>query len=216
MNRVITFLSTVKRCEVTGHYGYNDFDIICDEDRFFKELTSSCDRAVEALCKNQNLNLSLINRMVEEAGEAIDKNLQQLRGERFSSDLLRNRVLYFLGEQKRNLDRFRSFLLEVGGTQNEEAFICDNVKQMTAGTTVGELPYNPSNCYTAKEICIRIPQMSYNDVKDRQWRIANGFPNNPTYKGKQLFYEPDVLKWLEEHSGYGSRISRSEAHSLPH
>lgn len=207
MKRIITFLEAVKHCEVTGHYSYNGYDIICDEKLILHDLSSLCDSAITALIEIQSPNLSLVGRLVEEASNIICDNIKRMEAEQYSSDLLRYRVLYYLNQQKRSLDRFRGFL-DVLLLPSERSN-CVKGEQ-----TIKELPCNPSNCYTAKEICQRIPQLSYNDVKDRKWRVANDFPNNPTYKGKQLYHEPAVLKWLEEHSGYGCRISRSEVRNL--
>lgn len=136
MKRIITFLEAVKHCEVTGHYSYNGYDIICDEKLILHDLSALCDSAITALIESQSPNLSLVGRLVEEASNIICDNIKRMEAEQYSSDLLRYRVLYYLNQQKRSLDRFRGFLGALGiGTADNIAAPAPHAEESTAAAT---------------------------------------------------------------------------------
>ena len=48
------------------------------------------------------------------------------------------------------------------------------------------------------ELCRRHPELRKSNVVSRQWRIQNDFPSKGGYKCRQMYYEPDVIKWINE------------------
>lgn len=51
----------------------------------------------------------------------------------------------------------------------------------------------------ADELCKRHPELSKSKVVSRQWRLDNDFPFNSGYKCRQIYYEPDVVDWINKH-----------------
>lgn len=160
MKSIITFISAVKRCKTNDYYDYNGYHVIYDEDRFIGDLSSLCDNAIEALIVNRELNLNIIWKLIMEADETIDKNTQLIRSQRFADDTHKNRVLYFLNEQKRNLDRFRGFLGALGiGTADNIAAPAPHAEESTAANAnaiegvAGLAKYLGCGMNKAQDIC---------------------------------------------------------------
>ena len=56
------------------------------------------------------------------------------------------------------------------------------------------------NCWCdLDELCRRHPELRRSNVVSRKWRLANGFPCKGGYKCRQIFYEPDVVEWIDQH-----------------
>lgn len=66
-----------------------------------------------------------------------------------------------------------------------------------------------SGWYNIDEICQKYPILSKSNVKSRQWRLANNFPQNNQYKGKQLFNGKAVEEWLNTYDKFNT-ISRGD------
>lgn len=49
------------------------------------------------------------------------------------------------------------------------------------------------------ELCRRHPELRRSNVVSRQWRQENDFPCKGGYKCRQLYYEPDVIEWIDRH-----------------
>ncbi len=49
------------------------------------------------------------------------------------------------------------------------------------------------------ELCRRHPELRKSNVVSRQWRLDNGFPSKGGYKCRQMYYEPDVIEWINRH-----------------
>lgn len=49
------------------------------------------------------------------------------------------------------------------------------------------------------ELCRRHPELRKSNVVSRQWRLDNGFPSKGGYKCRQMYYEPDVIEWINGH-----------------
>lgn len=49
------------------------------------------------------------------------------------------------------------------------------------------------------ELCRRHPELSKSNVVSRKWRLENGFPSKSGYKCRQMYYEPDVIEWINGH-----------------
>jgi hypothetical protein len=49
------------------------------------------------------------------------------------------------------------------------------------------------------ELCMRHPELRKSNVVSRQWRLENDFPSKCSYKSRQIFYEPDVVEWIDQH-----------------
>ncbi len=49
------------------------------------------------------------------------------------------------------------------------------------------------------ELCRRHPELRTSNVVSRQWRIENNFPSKGGYKCRQMYYEPDVIEWINRH-----------------
>lgn len=49
------------------------------------------------------------------------------------------------------------------------------------------------------ELCRRHPELRRSNVVSRQWRLDNGFPSKGGYKCRQMYYDPDVIEWINQH-----------------
>ena len=49
------------------------------------------------------------------------------------------------------------------------------------------------------ELCRRHPELRRSNVVSRKWRLDNGFPSKGGYKCRQMYYEPDVIEWINGH-----------------
>lgn len=49
------------------------------------------------------------------------------------------------------------------------------------------------------ELCRRHPELRKSNVVSRKWRLDNGFPFKGGYKCRQMYYEPDVIEWINGH-----------------
>jgi hypothetical protein len=49
------------------------------------------------------------------------------------------------------------------------------------------------------ELCRRHPELVKSNVISRKWRLENGFPCKGGYKSRQMYYEPDVIEWINQH-----------------
>ena len=49
------------------------------------------------------------------------------------------------------------------------------------------------------ELCRRHPELRKSNVVSRKWRLDNGFPSKGGYKCRQMYYEPDVIEWIDRH-----------------
>ncbi len=47
------------------------------------------------------------------------------------------------------------------------------------------------------ELCRRHPELRKSNVVSRQWRLAHSFPCKCSYKTRQIYYEPDVIEWID-------------------
>lgn len=55
----------------------------------------------------------------------------------------------------------------------------------------------PSLWCDLDEICRRHPELRRSNVVSRQWRLENDFPCKGGYKCRQMYYEPDVIEWID-------------------
>lgn len=71
-------------------------------------------------------------------------------------------------------------MLEVGQTDNDDqekgSYWCD-----------------------VNELCRRHPELRRSNVVSRQWRTNNDFPSKGGYKCRQMYYDPDVIEWIDQH-----------------
>lgn len=49
------------------------------------------------------------------------------------------------------------------------------------------------------ELCRRHPELRRSNVVSRTWRLENNFPSKGGYKCRQMYYEPDVIEWIDRH-----------------
>lgn len=56
-----------------------------------------------------------------------------------------------------------------------------------------------SNWCDINELCRRHPELRRSNVVSRQWRLENNFPSKGGYKCRQMYYEPDVIEWIDRH-----------------
>ena len=49
------------------------------------------------------------------------------------------------------------------------------------------------------ELCRRHPELRRSNVVSRQWRTNNDFPSKGGYKCRQMYYDPDVIEWIDQH-----------------
>lgn len=49
------------------------------------------------------------------------------------------------------------------------------------------------------ELCRRHPELRRNNVVSRQWRTNNDFPSKGGYNCRQMYYDPDVIEWIDQH-----------------
>lgn len=52
---------------------------------------------------------------------------------------------------------------------------------------------------TIEELCNRHPELRKSNVVSRSWRLENNFPCKSGYKCRQMFFEPDVIEWINHH-----------------
>lgn len=57
----------------------------------------------------------------------------------------------------------------------------------------------PSLWCDLDELCRRHPELRRSNVVSRTWRLEKGFPFKGGYKCRQMFYEPDVVAWINQH-----------------
>lgn len=60
-------------------------------------------------------------------------------------------------------------------------------------------PDNLSPWCDLDELCRRHPELRRSNVVSRTWRLEKGFPFKGGYKCRQMFYEPDVVAWINQH-----------------
>ena len=58
---------------------------------------------------------------------------------------------------------------------------------------------NESKWCNLDELCRRHPELTKSKVVSRRWRLENGFPCKGGYKCRQMYYEPDVIEWINRH-----------------
>ena len=98
-------------------------------------------------------------------------------------------------------------------TPNEKAFYClqgvsymiDQLVNVGFKDILGVGCNNSQNeesesCWCGvDELCKRHPELSKSKVVSRQWRLDNDFPFKSGYKCRQMYYEPDVVDWINKH-----------------
>lgn len=62
-----------------------------------------------------------------------------------------------------------------------------------------DTPEDESSWCNINELCKRHPELCKSNVVSRQWRLDNNFPSKGGYKCRQIFYEPDVVEWIDQH-----------------
>lgn len=60
-------------------------------------------------------------------------------------------------------------------------------------------PDNLSPWCDLDELCRRHPELRRSNVVSRTWRLENNFPSKGGYKCRQMYYEPDVIEWIDRH-----------------
>lgn len=58
---------------------------------------------------------------------------------------------------------------------------------------------NETSWCDVNELCRRHPELRKSNVVSRKWRIENGFPSKGGYKCRQMYYDPDVIEWINQH-----------------
>lgn len=103
--------------------------------------------------------------------------------------------------------------LEENTTPNEEtfhtlqgvAYIIDKMVNVGLKDLMGIGAEKPaeqekeSNWCNLDELCRRHPELTKSKVVSRRWRLENGFPCKGGYKCRQMYYEPDVVEWINRH-----------------
>lgn len=58
---------------------------------------------------------------------------------------------------------------------------------------------NETSWCDLEELCSRHPELRKSNVVSRKWRLENDFPAKGGYKCRQMYYEPDVIEWINGH-----------------
>ncbi len=68
------------------------------------------------------------------------------------------------------------------------------------GDSSNEQKQEQETCWMdVNELCRRHPELRKSNVQSRQWRLANNFPCKGAYKCRQMYYDPDVIGWINQH-----------------
>ena len=75
---------------------------------------------------------------------------------------------------------------------------CKDLLGVSGDNNASEQAKEDSWC-DVHELCRRHPELRKSNVVSRQWRLANNFPCKGAYKCRQMYYDPDVIEWINQH-----------------